>query len=341
MLGGALGHGPVSTARGRDTGLRPHYRPVGLVVDTDTGIDDALALLWLAARPDVELVEVLATHGNCTAEQSAANARRVLDVAGLAHVPVTAGRSRPLSGELSVAWFVHGRDGLGDCGLAPAPVPAAPPDDDAVTRLLGLAEHHAGELDLLALGPLTNLGAALAVDADVLAAFRSVTIMGGTGRRLDAGDPDPTLGVGDPNTYHDAEAARRVAAAHAEVTLVGVDVTMHCMGGVDALARLDAASTPQGRFAAAISRFYVDFYERQYGRRALTLHDPLAAMVAAGADVDATFVTGRCVVEGEPGAERAVLVDAVDDNRVTRALASASTELAVEALLSALECPRT
>lgn len=342
MLGGALGHGPISTARGRDAGLRPDYRPVRLVVDTDTGIDDALALLWLAACPDVELVEVLATHGNCTTEQSAANARRVLDVAGLGHVPVTAGRSGPLAGELSVAWFVHGRDGLGDCGLAPPPVAPAPPDDDAVTRLLVLAEHNAGELDLLALGPLTNLGAALAVDGGVLAAFRSVTIMGGTGRRLAAGELDPTLGVGDPNTYHDAEAARRVAAAHdADVTLVGVDVTMHCIGGADALARLAAASTPQARFAAAISRYYVDFYERQYGRRALTLHDPLAAMVAAGADVDASFLTGRCVVEGEPGAERAVLVDAAGGDRVTRALASASSDLAVEALLSALERPGT
>ena len=308
-----------------------------LVVDTDTGIDDALALLWLASRDDVELVEVLTTHGNTSTEQAAANARAVLDVAGLAHVPVVAGRSVPLAGELSLAWFVHGHDGLGDCGLAPPPWPPASPDRDAVARLLALADERAGELDLLALGPLTNLGAAVAVDPDVLAAFRTVTVMGGAGPRLEPGDDDPTLGVGDPNTYHDAEAARLVAGAEADVTLVGVDVTMHCTAGPSHLARLEAATTAHGRFAAAACRFYVDFYERAYGRRLLTLHDPLAAMVAVGADVQATFRTGRCVVEGAEGAERAVLVD--EPGRVTRAVASVDSALAAEELIASLEAP--
>ena len=310
-----------------------------LVVDTDTGIDDALALLWLASRQDVEVVEVLTTHGNTSTEQAAANARRVLDVGGLAHVPVVAGRSAPLVGELSLAWFVHGHDGLGDCGLAPPPWPPAPPDDDAVRRLLALADGRAGELDLLALGPLTNLGAAVAVEPQVLAAYRSVTIMGGAGPRLGPGDDDPTLGVGDPNTYHDAEAARLVAGADADVTLVGVDVTMHCTAGPEHLARRESATTEHGRFAATACRFYVDFYERAYGRRLLTLHDPLAAMVAVGADVGATFRTGRCVVEGPAGEERAVLVDPGAGDRVTRAVASASAATAAEALIAALEAP--
>ena len=313
---------------------------VRLVVDTDTGIDDALALLWLASRDDVELVEVLATHGNTSTEQAAANARTVLDVAGLEHVPVVGGRSVPLRGELSLAWFVHGHDGLGDCGLAPPPWPAAPPDDDAVVHLLRLAERVAGELDLLALGPLTNLGAAVAIDPGVLAAFRSVTVMGGAGPRMAPGDPDPTLGVGDPNTYHDAEAAELVASAPgADVTLVGVDVTMHCTAGDDHLARLEATTTEHGRFAAAAVHFYVDFYERAYGRRLLTLHDPLAAMVAVGADVAATFRSGLAVVEGPPGEERAVLVDAGPGDRVTRAVASASSALAAEEVIAALERP--
>lgn len=309
-----------------------------LAVDTDTGVDDALALLWLAMQPDIELVEVLSTHGNTTTEQAAANARTVLDVAGLGHVPVVAGRSAPLVGELSTAWFVHGRDGLGDCGLAPSPWPPAPPDDDAVVHLLRLADRHAGELDLLALGPLTNLGAALQVDADVLGAFRSVTVMGGAGLRLSPGDDDPTLGVGDPNTYHDPEAARLVAAASgANVSLVGLDVTMHVVAQGDQLARLESATTEHGRFAAAISRFYVDFYDRTYGRRALTLHDPLAAMAAAGADVGMTWREGCCVVEGPPGEERAVLVPAGPGDRVTRAVASADAARAADELLAALE----
>ena len=89
-----------------------------LVVDTDTGIDDALALMLLASLPDVEIVAVTTTHGNCSTEASTANARLVLDTCGLGRVPVTGGLSAPLAGELSVAWFVHGHDGLGDCGVA-------------------------------------------------------------------------------------------------------------------------------------------------------------------------------------------------------------------------------
>lgn len=312
---------------------------VRLVVDTDTGIDDALALLWLGSRPDVELVEVTTTHGNTSTTQAAANARAVLDVAGQRHVPVTPGLERPLAGDLSVAWFVHGHDGLGDCGLAPPPVRPARRGADGVARLLALADAHPGELDLLALGPLTNLAAAVRADAGVLDAFRTVTVMGGAGPRLDPGDDDPTLGVGDPNTYHDAEAARLVAAAAARVALVGIDVTMHCVAGPDHLARLEAATTEHGRFAAAISRFYVDFYERAYGRRLLTLHDPLAAMVAAGHDVGATWREGAAVVEGPPGEERCVLVEPAPGDRVTRAVASASSQLAAEAMLSALEAP--
>ncbi len=313
-----------------------------LVVDTDTGIDDALALMLLASLPDVEVVAVTTTHGNCTTEASTANARFVLDGCGLGHVPVTGGLSAPLVGELSVAWFVHGHDGLGDCGVAPPPAPPAPAGATAVEALLDLAAREPGELHLLALGPLTNLGAALRVDPDVLAAFRSVTVMGGAGPRLGPGDPDATLGVGDPNTYHDPEAARLVAAAPgAPVTLVGVDVTISTVGDAAHLARLEAADTPHGRLAAQISRYYVDFYERSSGTRALTLHDPVAALVAAGRSgaIGATFVEGRAVVEGPAGEERCVLAPLEPGHRTTRALAGCDAEAVAEAMTTALEHP--
>jgi purine nucleosidase len=313
-----------------------------MVVDTDTGIDDALALIFLASLPDVELVAVTTTHGNCTTEASTANARHVLDVCGLGHVPVTGGLSAPLVGELSIASFVHGEDGLGDCGIAPTPAPPAPAGATAVEELLRLANEHPGELDLLALGPLTNLGAALQTDLDVLGAFRTVTVMGGTGRRLGPDDPDPTFGVGDPNTYHDAEAARLVAAAPgAVVTLVGVDVTMAATAGSAHLARMAAADTDHGRLAREITRFYIDFYERSQGWRALALHDPLAAMVAAGRadDIGATFIEGHAVVEGPAGQERCVLAPLEPGHRVTRALAACDADPVAELMTAALERP--
>lgn len=304
-----------------------------LVVDTDTGIDDALALMLLAAQPHVELVHVTTTHGNCTTEASTANARLVLDTCGLGEVPVTGGLSAPLVGELSTAWFVHGHDGLGDCGAAPPPAAPAPPGATAVEVLLDVARP---DVHLLALGPLTNLGAALRVDPGVVARFASVTVMAGAGPRLPADAPDPTLGVGDPNTYHDPEAARLLAASGAgNVTLVGLDVTMRAIAGGDHLARLAAAHTPHGRLAERVTRFYVDFYERNHGFRALALHDPIAAAVCAALDIGAVFVEGVAVVDGPPGDERLLL----DPGTGTRALSGCDAERAADVLVEALASP--
>ena len=294
-----------------------------VVVDTDTGIDDALALMVLAAQPDVELVAVGTTHGNCATERSTANARRVLEVLGLGGVPVVGGLSAPLAGDLDVAWFIHGHDGLGDCGLAPEPAAAAPAGDTAVELYLRLAAEQPGALDLLALGPLTNLGAALRVEPDLLTAFRSVTIMGGAGRRVGPGEADPTLGIGDPNTHHDAAAARLVAAAPGDVTLVGIDVTIGCVAPPELLDRIAAADSEHGRFADRMTRFYVDAYESRYGERRLTLHDPLTAMVAVGLDVGARFVEGPTAVEGAAGRERVVLVGPGEGGPSRRVLAGA------------------
>lgn len=305
-----------------------------LVVDTDTGIDDALALILLASLDHVTLEHVTTTHGNCTTEASTANARLVLDTCALSSVPVTGGLSAPLVGELSTAWFVHGHDGLGDCGVAPPPAPPAPPGATAVEALLSLAHDHAGELDLLCLGPLTNIGAALRVEPTLLDAFRTVTVMGGAGPLLPPDAPDPTLGVGDPNTYHDPEAARLLAASGASnVTLVGLDVTMSAIAGSHHLDRMAASSTPHGRLADRISRFYVDFYEENHGFRALALHDPIAACVCAGVDIAASYIEGSPVVTDEPGDERLLLAQGTG----MRALAACDAELAAEALTSALE----
>lgn len=176
-------------------------------------------------------------------------------------------------------------------------------------------------------------------DPEVLAAFRTVTIMGGTGLRLAPDDVDPTLGVGDPNTFHDAEAARLVAGAPGHVTLVGVDVTMGCAVDGAALDRLADAATEHARFAADIVRLYVDAYEGRYGTRCLTLHDPLAAMVAVDLDVGAAFRHGATAVEGPPGAERVVLTGDERTAPPRRVLASVDVGRVVDHLFAALEHP--
>src|SRR5579862_7339700 len=134
-----------------------------------------MALVWLATHPGVELVAVGSTHGNCRADQAAVNALRVLEACGRGDVPVAVGEPVPAAGEATFATHVHGADGLGDAGLPP---PAGRPSDEgAVDQLVRLGREAPGALDLLALGPLTNLAAALERDADALARYRSVTVM--------------------------------------------------------------------------------------------------------------------------------------------------------------------
>ena len=127
-----------------------------VVLDMDVGIDDAIAMALLAARDDAEVVALGSVHGNCSVEDSTRNALVVLETCGLADVPVARGAETPLEVPLHLAGFVHGEDGLGDVGFPP---PAGrPTGEHAADQIVRLGREQPGELDLLAVGPLTNLG---------------------------------------------------------------------------------------------------------------------------------------------------------------------------------------
>ena len=166
------------STRDHAKGARAMTRRV--VLDMDVGIDDAIAILYLAARTDVEVVALGSVHGNGYTDVTTRNALIVLELAGLGHVPVARGADEPLVVPLSVATFVHGEDGLGDVGL-PGPGRARPPASMPRTRSSGSAWSRPGELDLFAVGPLTNLGLALRATPRRSARYRSVVIMGGAG----------------------------------------------------------------------------------------------------------------------------------------------------------------
>jgi len=310
-----------------------------VVVDTDTGIDDALALLFLAARPDVELVAVGTTHGNCRTDQATANALRVLEACGLDDVPVAEGLAEPLAQELEVAAHVHGADGLGETYL---PEPRGRPTGEAApAQLLRLAHEHPGELDLLALGPLTNLGAALREDPQLLTRFRRVVVMGGAGLELAPDEPDRWRSIGDPNTYHDAEAAELVYGAPGPVELVPVALTAPVLLDEDGLARLAAAPTPQAQLATKVLRFYVDFYATLMERRVCSLHDPLAAAVLADPSLVTAAAEGPVVLRPNvDGRARAwTLRQPVPGRPVHRVVQAVEEARFVDELLDALTRP--
>ncbi|GGK89759.1 nucleoside hydrolase [Sphaerisporangium melleum] len=252
-----------------------------VIVDTDAGIDDACALAYLAGRADAEISAVTTVAGNCAEPDVARNVGYVLRLLGLSP-PVARGAAGPLPGAPAAPRGTHGRDGLGDLGLS-RPLPAVT-GESAAALLVRLAAERPGELDLLALGPLTNLALALRADPALLTKYRSVVVMGGSGPLAAPAAPLPR----DSNIARDPAAARAVfAAPRRRLAAVGVDVTATATLPPEAIAALAAAGTPVARFTAEILTAYLAAGADR-GRGGVPLHDPLAA----GVLLDPGLVTG-------------------------------------------------
>ncbi|WP_347754965.1 nucleoside hydrolase [Agrococcus sp. ProA11] len=246
-----------------------------VLLDVDTGIDDALAIFTAAFSNEIDLVGCTVTWGNVDVAQGARNTSEVLQLAGHRDVPIAVGAAGPRNGAPAVfSPEVHGADGLGGCA-DPAHVPVLVAES-AVELLLRLSHEHAGSLEIVAVGPLTNLAAALDADPTLPERIRQVTIMGGTA--LAPGNVSETA---EANIWHDPEAAQIVFDAPWETTMVGLDVTMTSLITDEHRARL-AAGGAIGRFSAAILDFYLAYYESYAGERASGNHDALALAVATG-----------------------------------------------------------
>ena len=190
-----------------------------ILLDVDTGIDDALAIIYLAASTDVELVAAGSVHGNVDARRAALNTLRVIEVCDRDAVPVAQGAAEALAQPLRIASQVHGEDGLGDME-EPAPS-GSPTGEQAADQIVRLSLESPGELDLLAVGPLTHLALAVRRDPEALTRFKSITIMGGSGPQNQHWG---ALAM-DANVDHDPEAADLVFAASGNITMVGTNLS--------------------------------------------------------------------------------------------------------------------
>ncbi|MFC4121730.1 nucleoside hydrolase [Nonomuraea zeae] len=258
-----------------------------LLIDTDTGSDDAVALLLAVAGDAGDVRAVTTVAGNVPLATATRNALITLELAGGAAIPVHPGCDRPLIRPPSTAQHVHGQDGMGDVGL---PGPArGPADGHAVDVLLALSRRHPGELTLVTLGPLTNVAAALFRDRELLTRFRHVYCMAGAADLC--GNVSPTA---EFNVWADPEAARAVlrAATADRVTWIGWDVSRR-----DAVMtpgdqrRLEGLGTPMAVFAHRINRAVADWARDVTGLAGYDLPDPVAMAVALWPEL---------VVEREP-----------------------------------------
>jgi purine nucleosidase len=248
------------------------------LIDCDTGIDDALALLYACASPEIDLVGVTCVAGNVEARQVARNTQAILELAGRADIEVALGREEPLIRPLEVAPETHGPRGL---GYAELPEPIRPLSSrSAVDVILDAARVHAGGLTVVTLGPLTNLAMAVMRDPSLPGRVRWV-LMGGSYRS--GGNTAPTTEWNmhvDPEAAHIAFEAFR--AAGRRPLALGLDVTERAKFTPDHLERLasSAPDSPVVRFAREALRFYMEFHSRYDGFYGAFIHDPLAVAAA-------------------------------------------------------------
>lgn len=245
------------------------YSPRRIILDTDPGIDDALAILLALASPELTLEAVTVTGGNCTLEQGVENALRVLALAGATHVPVAAGVAVPLIRPPFTAPETHGDTGLGYARLDPAPQVAC--GQHAVDLIIEQILAAPGEITLVAVAPLTNVAMAVRREPRIVQAVREVIVMGGA--LLHQGNTTPTA---EFNTYVDPHAAHIVYHAGMPLTLVPLDVTYQCVLTQRDIERLLQLHSPIMQFIADATRFYMEFHGDYQGIQGCVINDPLA-----------------------------------------------------------------
>jgi purine nucleosidase len=279
--------------------------PRRVVIDTDPGIDDAMAIAAAVAAPEIELLALTTVFGNHRLAVTTANAMRVLDHLSAHEVPVIAGADRPLLRPIgSPATFVHGDDGLGDIGL-PAPSRTPVPDRRAAEHLVQLARSSDGELTVVTIGPLTNLALALRLEPDLVGWVDQVVTMGGAA--FVAGNVTPAA---EANVWNDPEAAEIVLGSGLPITMIGLDVTHQVLADREWLDRCAQLGTAAGDLVHRTAPTYMDFHRRTDGLDGIHCHDvatiayllwpdlfetrPLPVRVAtSGVAVGATVVAAR------------------------------------------------
>jgi inosine-uridine nucleoside N-ribohydrolase len=258
--------------------------PRHVIIDTDPGVDDALALILALQSPELCVDAITTVSGNVHVGLATQNALTVL---GLfppeRRPPVAKGADRPLVRPLSTAAHVHGDDGLGGVtrlrtaagGLCYPPASAPFPSRQAVTCLLDLIRRSPGELTLIALGPLTNLAQALRRDAHTFRQLAEVVIMGGA-----VTVPGNITPVAEFNIYIDPEAAQVVFASGVPITLIGLDVTERVRLTAEMINQyIRPATSPLSQFVVDCTGQTIQFSNHVERPPGMAMHDPLAVGV--------------------------------------------------------------
>lgn len=245
--------------------------PQKVIIDTDPGIDDAMAIHQAFADPRLDVIGLTTIFGNVTATRATRNALHLAEMAG--HPAVVAGGAPvPLRrAPQPPADFVHGPEGFGSLA-APVAGRAADPRS-AAAYLCESCAAAPGEIIICAVGPLTNLAAALEHDPSITRNVQRVVVMGGSAARH-----GNVTDCAEANIWNDPDAADLVFAAEWDVTMIGLDVTEKTRCTPHDFAALATSAPAIGGFLKAATAFYFDFHEAKLGERVCFMHDPSAIL---------------------------------------------------------------
>jgi inosine-uridine nucleoside N-ribohydrolase len=279
-------------------------QPLPLIIDSDPGLDDALAIGLALARPELEVLAVTTVGGNADVRHCTENALRLLHAYGRDDVPVAEGAAGPLVGDVVRGTEVHGESGIGTTQLPSAT--ATPRAEGAVELIARLLREHPDRVVLAPIGPLTNIALLLRSYPELGSRIAHLSIMGGS-----IGEGNSTVSA-EFNIYADPEAADVVFRSGLPITMMGLDVTHQALLDRASADSLRALGTTSGRIAAELTDYALDRNMEWSGRTTAAIHDAVAVAHLAIADlvdvapyhvaVDTTSgpARGRTVCDGLP-----------------------------------------
>lgn len=239
-----------------------------IILDTDPGIDDSLAILLALASPEISLEGLSVVHGNSSTQQGTINALSVLELAKASHIPVYQGCDLPLVQPSLLAPETHGEQGIGYAKLsAPLGQPKVQKGSDYLIKKIMSSP---GEITLVAIGPLTNIALAIRQEPRIVENVKEVFIMGGAIRH--EGNTTP---LAEFNTYVDPHAAQIVFHSGMPITLTPLDVTYQCVFLKDDMNRLLKIDSPITKFIADATRFYMEFHDEYQSIEGCVINDPM------------------------------------------------------------------
>ena len=263
-----------------------------IILDVDTGIDDALALLYAIAEEELDLVGVTTTYGNIDVNQATKNSLSILDSVEATNVPVYQGSSHSLSSEeyirREITTQIHGEDGIGNANIKSST--RLPEEQHAVDFLIDAALKYGKELKLICVGPLTNLARAYQKNSEAIKNINEIIIMGGA-----LTVPGNATSFAEANIIEDAIAAKIILESDLPLKMVGLDVTMRTILTEKETDKWKEYYTELSQKVIKMTEHYFHSYRNRFDMLGCALHDPLAVGIALYPELTETLAINLTV----------------------------------------------